>query len=158
MTGCTVSGNSSFYGGGLVAYKGGDITLTNCTVSGISVANDFNTPNTFATGYGGGGALNLGGTLALTNCTLSSRSLTPIFHPTRWMDECWTVSKLSADRPNPFSLSSHQNAGCLLYYDMVRAYTNHIVSLLGTPPRGGECLRAGCLRSRLPCAAQGQRP
>ena len=75
MTGCTVSGNSSFYGGGLVAYKGGDVTLTNCTVSGNSVANDFNTSNSFATGYGGGGgALNLGGTLALINCTISGNS------------------------------------------------------------------------------------
>jgi hypothetical protein len=75
MTGCTVSGNSSFYGGGLAAYKGGDVTLTNCTVSGNSVANDFSTSNTSATGYGsGGGALNLGGTLALTNCTLSGNS------------------------------------------------------------------------------------
>jgi parallel beta-helix repeat protein len=63
MTGCTVNVNSaSYYGGGLVAYHGGKITLTNCTVSGNSTAG------------GGGGAANVLGTLALSNCTVSGNS------------------------------------------------------------------------------------
>ena len=61
MTGCTVSGNTATYGAGLLVF-GGDLTMTNSTVSG-----------NFA-GSNGGGAANYGGTLTLSNCTLGGNS------------------------------------------------------------------------------------
>jgi hypothetical protein len=63
MTGCTVKGNSSVYGAGVLANQGGDVTLSDCTISGNSAATD------------GGGAANFSGsTLALTNCTVGANS------------------------------------------------------------------------------------
>ena len=60
MTGCTVSGNSAFSGGGLLN-SGGTLTLTNCTISGNSA-------------YLGGGLYTNYGTATLTNCTVSGNS------------------------------------------------------------------------------------
>ena len=68
MIGCTVSANSAGSGGGLLAYRGGDITLSNCTISGNSAAS-----GSPASGLGGG-VNNYGGTLAFTNCTISGNS------------------------------------------------------------------------------------
>ena len=60
LTGCTVSGNSANYGGGL--WNSGTATLTGCTISGNSA-------------YMGGGVENFKyGQATLTNCTISGNS------------------------------------------------------------------------------------
>jgi hypothetical protein len=82
LTNCTVSGNSSFVGGGLSNYLG-TLSLTNCTVSGNTGGGLVNflgsmeltncTVSGNSGGFDGGGVLNFG-TLSLTNCTVSGNS------------------------------------------------------------------------------------
>ena len=61
LTGCTISGNSAKYGGGLANGLGGTITLTDCTISGNSAV------------AGGGIATGVdGGTATLNACTISA--------------------------------------------------------------------------------------
>ncbi len=61
VSGLTITGGSASNGGGLANY-GGNLTLTNCTLSGDSAS------------YGGGVASTGGGTLTLTNCTVSGNT------------------------------------------------------------------------------------
>ena len=65
LTNCTVSGNSVAFGhgGGIHSYENSTLTLTNCTVSGNSC------------GFDGGGIYSYeNSTLTLTNCTVSGNS------------------------------------------------------------------------------------
>ena len=61
LTNCTVSGNSASWGGGL--WSDGTTTLTDCAVNGNSAVNS------------GGGLDNRGGYLTLTNCAVSGNSV-----------------------------------------------------------------------------------
>ena len=65
MIDCTVGPNNTATdeGGGIIN-EGGDVTLTNCTISGNTVSGS-------GVGIGGGGIYNKGGTVTLTNCTVS---------------------------------------------------------------------------------------
>jgi len=69
LTGCTVSGNSSFAGAGI--YNDGTTMLTNCTI-----ANNTATDNGLGGGRAGGIFANSGSTLYLTNCTVSGNTAT----------------------------------------------------------------------------------
>ena len=68
MVGCAVSANSAGGAGGLLAYQGGDITLTNCTISGNLAAGGSPFDGV------GGGVGNVYGTVAFNNCTISGNS------------------------------------------------------------------------------------
>jgi hypothetical protein len=61
LSGLTISGGSAPFGGG-VYDTGGNLTITDCTVSGNSAS------------YIGGGLYNLAGTVNLTGCTISGNS------------------------------------------------------------------------------------
>ena len=67
VQGCTISGNSSGFGGGGLASFNGTTTLTKSTVDKNSA------------GYngGGGGLLFVGNTTTLTDCTISGNSAGP---------------------------------------------------------------------------------
>jgi hypothetical protein len=69
LTGCTVSGNSSFVGAGI--YNDGTTMLTNCTI-----ANNTATRYGLGGGQAGGIFANSGSTLYLTNCTVSGNTAT----------------------------------------------------------------------------------
>src|SRR6516165_7107104 len=66
MSGLTISGGTTTGNGGGLYNDGGNITLTNCTVSGNSAT----TPASSL----GGGLFSLYGTTTLTNCTVSGNS------------------------------------------------------------------------------------
>ncbi len=68
MVGCTVSINWASEAGGLLAYHGGDIMLTNCTISGNLAAGGSPFDGV------GGGVGNFYGTVAFNNCTISGNS------------------------------------------------------------------------------------
>ncbi len=84
LTGVTISGGSAVTGGGLL--NDGTLTLTDCTISGNSAADDGGGLTNFGTvtltgcslsgndGAGSGGGLQNDGTATLTNCTLSGNS------------------------------------------------------------------------------------
>ena len=67
LYGCTISGNSAYYGGG-VYNKQGSMTLTDCTISG-------NTANQSG-GVQAGTYFSPGGTMVFTNCTIDDNTFT----------------------------------------------------------------------------------
>jgi hypothetical protein len=69
LTGCTLSGNSAYFGGGLYNISGGTATLTDCTLSGNTASGDGG-----GIGTGGGGSNDGGDTVTLTDCTLSGNT------------------------------------------------------------------------------------
>src|SRR6516225_4444722 len=66
MSGLTITGGKTTGNGGGLFNDGGNVSLTNCTVSGNSAT----TPASSL----GGGLFSLNGTLTLTNCTVSGNS------------------------------------------------------------------------------------
>jgi fibronectin-binding autotransporter adhesin len=67
ISGLTITGGNTAGNGGGLYNDGGNVTLTDCTVSG-------NSSTIFVSGGGGGGVRGAGGTTTLTNCTFSRNS------------------------------------------------------------------------------------
>jgi hypothetical protein len=67
ISGMTITGGSTTANGGGLYNDGGNVTLTNCTVSG-------NAAGISTALSGGGGICGAGGTTTLTNCTVSGNS------------------------------------------------------------------------------------
>ena len=78
ISGLTISGGTTTGNGGGLYNDGGNVTLTNCTVSGNSAT----TPASSL----GGGLFSRNGTLTLTNCTVSGNSAPP--RQVAWVAAC----------------------------------------------------------------------
>ena len=67
FSGLTITGGDTTGNGGGLYNDGGNVTLTNCTISGNSSAINIAI-------RGGGGVFSAGGTTTLTSCTISGNS------------------------------------------------------------------------------------